>query len=208
MMLEQQATTVEEILRRDVGWAAYALADLQPAFAPFCRWLIGASSAGEGLVLLYDGLTPPALVSVGSADAVEVALATAHLPDAVYLNVPYDHLPVIDRWYDGAADRRPMVRMVYGGELDVVAVNGQGPLRLGPEDVSRIRALYRFGGPFAPDAFAPYQVENGLFYGVAGDEGELLAVGGTHIVDWTRAAWPRSATCTHIRRSVARATQA
>ena len=60
-----------------------------------------------------------------------------------------------------------------------------GLARLGPEAADRIAALYALGGPFTPDAFAPTQVAEGVFYGVAGEDGTLLAVGGTHIVDRT-----------------------
>ena len=48
-----------------------------------------------------------------------------------------------------------------------------------------LNALYACGGPFAPDAFEGYQLDNGVFFGVEGENGELIAAGGTHIVDWT-----------------------
>ncbi len=49
---------------------------------------------------------------------------------------------------------------------------------------ARIRELHAQGGDFTPDAFAPYQAEDGTFFGVADERGRLLAVGGTHVVDW------------------------
>ena len=48
-----------------------------------------------------------------------------------------------------------------------------------------MRVLLAHGGPFTPDAFAEYQVKQGVFFGVEDGAGGLAAVGGTHIVDYT-----------------------
>jgi ribosomal protein S18 acetylase RimI-like enzyme len=53
--------------------------------------------------------------------------------------------------------------------------------------VAAVTALFAHGGAFTPDAFAAHQVESGVFYGVEDATGALAAVGGTHIVDYTRA---------------------
>jgi GNAT superfamily N-acetyltransferase len=52
--------------------------------------------------------------------------------------------------------------------------------------VPAVTALFAHGGAFTPDAFAAHQVESGVFYGVEDATGALAAVGGTHIVDYTR----------------------
>src|SRR5690606_4832660 len=59
------------------------------------------------------------------------------------------------------------------------------PRRLTAADVPLVRTLLAHGGPFAPDAFAEYQVKQGVFFGVEDGAGGLAAVGGTHIVDYT-----------------------
>lgn len=78
-----------------------------------------------------------------------------------------------------------MWRMVWEGPerrlpslADVARVQ-----RLGPADAPALQRLYAQGGPFAPDAFDPYQLDNGLFYGVWEGPEELAAAGGTHIVN-------------------------
>jgi len=92
---------------------------------------------------------------------------------------------VVSRRYDLSQDRRPMWRMVWddqsAGELSPERT--PGVQQLGPGDVPALQRLYAQGGPFAPDAFAPYQLDNGLFYGVWDEAGELAAAGGTHIVN-------------------------
>jgi RimJ/RimL family protein N-acetyltransferase len=176
---------IRDILATDRVWAAYALADLQPAFEPYCRWLVADSHAG--LVLLFSGLEPTVLLSVGAPAAVASALAQAgaagELPADVYLSVREEHLPVIEQIYDGKADQRPMFRMALPKAAAELPTGDGRPRRLVTEDAARLRRLYAHGGPFTPDAFDPYQLADGLFFGIAGDDGELVAAGGTHIVN-------------------------
>lgn len=168
---------IRDILRRDPVWSAYALADLREDLLPLCRW----SVAGNGLALVFTGLEPPILLPVGLSGDVADALAQTELPEEVYLSVRHEHLPAIERWYDVKV-RRVMVRMALGGEVDLPPV-GQPLTRLVLADVPRIEALIALGGPFTPDGFAPYQVADGFFFGVENSAGELVAIGGTHIIN-------------------------
>ncbi|RLT40609.1 MAG: GNAT family N-acetyltransferase [Chloroflexi bacterium] len=184
---------LRQVLRIDPIWSAYALADLRADLLPFCRW----SVAGDGLALVYTGLQPPILLTIGPAEDVAAALAqaaapvasapgTISLPEEVYLSVRHEHLPAVERWYD-VQIRRVMVRMALGQEVTLAPVE-QPLTRLVPADVPAIEALIALGGPYAPDGFAPYQVEDGFFYGVEADAsdgaGGLAAVGGTHILNF------------------------
>lgn len=57
--------------------------------------------------------------------------------------------------------------------------------RLEMVDVPAIEALIGLGGPFAPDAFTPSQVAEGMFIGMVHNTAtgsELVAVAGTHLV--------------------------
>lgn len=181
-------TTIRRILYGDPVWAAYALADLQLGVAHLCRWRLGRSAAGEGLMMSYCGLTPPVLFTFGPPEAVAQALEEAErsgeLPETAYMSIRMEHEPVVSHWYDYSADRRPMLRMVRRslGQDDAPAV--EGLVRLYQDDEQRLRALYDLGGAFAPDAFDPSQLEGGVFYGIETPDGSLLAAGGTHIVDW------------------------
>lgn len=166
---------IRQILYTDPIWAAYGLADLHPDFAPYCRWYRADSS----LVLLYTGLKPPILLTVGPA--IEAALALVPLPERVYLSIREAHHPVIARLYDIAVE--PMYRMALAPERAGGIAASEGVRSLSPADAGRIAALYRHGGPFTPDAFDPYQLENGVFYGIFDEKEQLLAVGGTHAVN-------------------------
>ena len=86
---------------------------------------------------------------------------------------------------------RPMRRMVLADPQAAVrggvrAAVGQtiAPIRLTGACTPDVLQLLAHGGPFAPDAFSPLQIESGVFFGRYAGE-ELLAVGGTHIVDFT-----------------------
>ena len=168
----------------------------------------------SGLVMLYAGLTPPILFAMGPRGAVAAALARAadagHLPDEVYMSIREEHKAAVGHWYDLSAawdDRRPMVRMALAAAASFVAAASAAVLeestrstataaeaaatpavarlqRLNVTDAPRLEVLFAQGGDFAPDAFDAAQIDNGVFYGVEGPGSELLAAGGTHIVDW------------------------
>lgn len=190
--------SLRRILYDDPAWSTYAIADLQPALAHHCRWFAGGCSAhGErtGLILIYSGLQPPVLFATGPAPAVEEALATAAAEDAlpahVYLSLRREHEAAVGRWYNLAgraarADLRPMLRLVLRKSQPLHAAPAPGLVRLHSDDAPRLQRLFAEGGDFAPDAFAPEQLIDGVFYGVEerSSPHELLAAGGTHVVDW------------------------
>lgn len=165
------------ILMHDPVWSAYALADLRADLLPMCRWTV----AGDGLLLIFTGLEPPILLTVGPAADVAAALAEADLPEEVYLSVRQEHMPAVQKHFHGA-EYRVMVRMALGADV-AMPPTAHPVRRLTPADVPAIEALIALGGPFAPDGFAPYQVEDGFFFGAADDEGRLAAIGGTHIIN-------------------------
>jgi ribosomal protein S18 acetylase RimI-like enzyme len=189
---------VSALLQADPVWCAYALADLQPAFLPHCRWYLaddtgmnGSAQAhpsedafeNDGLLLLFTLLQPPILITMGSVDAVASALARAHLPDHVYLNVRVEHLPLVEVYYDVPNGPLHMRRMKLERTPSSPFTPHPQLVRLTRADVERMHALYAHGGPFTPDAFDFYQIENGVFFGIEDRGGDLLAAGGTHIVD-------------------------
>lgn len=203
-MNAERRTQIASLLASDVIWSAYALADLQPEMAPYCRWFVHESGNKRGVALLYSGLTPPVLFLHGDPAALEAAIDGATLPEKVYLSIQEAHEPLIARHYR-CVERRPMWRMALraapfaagaqrrrgdSGEDISGFLSQPFPVetglrlrRLTAEDAAQVERLFAHGGPFTPDAFAPRQIEAGVFYGVENAEGELVAVGGTHIVD-------------------------
>lgn len=185
-------TAIRRILYTDPIWCAYAIGDLQDAVYDRCEWYLDPGRRSDveddSLVMIYPGLQPPVLFAVGAAEAVERALVRmlehSQPPTSAYLSIREEHEPVFARYYDLGADRRPMYRMVLQRAEALESPATPQLVRLLPDDAPRLAALYAQGGEFAPDAFDPWQLVNGVFYGIEDDAGALIAVGGTHIVDW------------------------
>jgi ribosomal protein S18 acetylase RimI-like enzyme len=177
------------ILNRDSVWAAYALGDLAPAYAPYSRWCVAGGTQDGGLILLFSRLSPPALFAMGEPDGVASAIDGTEMPDSIYLLIRQEHFGVVSRYYDlPATNRRNMWRMRLIAP-DTAAIPSALPeglqLRaLEVADKDRMFRLYANGGTFAPDAFDVYQVEDGTFFGVTDNQGEIVASGGTHVVNW------------------------
>ncbi len=181
---------VRRMLSTDPIWAAYALADLQPGYAADCRWMTVTTTAGEAVALVYRGLEPPVLFTMGHPQALAALLAQADLPEAIYLSIDEGHLPVVSHHY-AIEEVRPMWRMVLADTQAVLHCSASSAerqdfavTRLAGEYAADVLQLLTHGGPFTPDAFSPAQMDNGVFFGLYVGQ-ELLAVGGTHIVDFT-----------------------
>ena len=168
---------VRDILSQDPVWAAYAIADLRPDLARYCRWTVAPDASG--LALLFTGLEPPILLSVGTPDGVSAALNDAVLPDEVFLSVRTSHLPAVRRHYP-RIDRHDMLRMTLPQGQNV-PVPSMSTIPLSSADEHRLQTLYRHGGEFAPDAFTVSQLQDGYFFGIEDENGALAAAGGTHI---------------------------
>jgi ribosomal protein S18 acetylase RimI-like enzyme len=177
-----------EILARlesDRLYAAYAIGDLEPDLFAQCRWWL-AEEAGRqerwAQILLFSGLEPPALFCMGEPVGVAAALDRAPLPTRVYLTARPEHWrDVEDRYHLRFAN--PMLRMV----LDAARfrpVEHPFVCRLGPSDVDRLQELYDHGEDDDVDGYAPFQLESGVFHGMAEREGSgtLVSAAGTHLV--------------------------
>lgn len=201
-------------MQSDPIWAAYAIGDLEPFQFAWCTWYLAEDAAGRpaALALIYRRLDPPVLLLMGEAAAATAILEQAPLPERLYVSAREAHLPPLLARYDFSADRvRPMLRMATTtasfrpAPADAAAAGFPCPSlrRLEPVDVPAIEALLAEDDPFAPDAFTPAQVAEGVFYGVeAADERTkagapedgaaptLRAVAGTHLVapGWCVAA--------------------
>ncbi len=174
---------IQSILQRDPIWSVYAIADLQPTFADHCRWSVVDDSRGQAVLLLFTALHPPILFAIGDEAAVALALAGDTWPAQIYVTLRPEHLPLMDVYYMLGEPHR-MVRMVLSEGIRFTPPTTLPLVRLQPTDAAAIRTLYAHGGPFTPDYFDPYQLDDGVFYGVKDETGDLCAVGGTHIIAW------------------------
>ena len=171
-------------LRQDRFYAAYAIGDLEPDFFPQCEWF----AAGDGgriqaLALHFTGLDPHALFAMGASDGLPLILGSALRPERAYFTCRSEHLPAIQAFYSlGKIEK--MLRMTVRHE-DFQPVAGNA-LKLSPGYSSELKRLYKLGENRGESvvAFSPYQLAQGVFYGV-GKRGRLIAAAGTHLVALT-----------------------
>ena len=167
------------VLERDRLYAAYAIADLEPEMFQHTHWYL---AEGEGqafsLALLFTALDPDVLFLMGDAAGLAVILGSALRPRRVFVTAQSEHLSTLKAFYRlGQAERT--LRMV----LDVNAfrpASGKA-LRLSPAYARQLERLYTMG---QGNAFSPYQVAQGVFYGVT-DKDRLVSTAGTHVISET-----------------------
>jgi len=166
-------------LQQDRTYAAYAIGDLESSLFTQCQWF-GAEDDGkmQALTLFFTGLQPPALFTLGDIAGVAAILASALQPKRAYFTCPAEHLPVVEAFY--ALDEiEHMFRMAIA-PADFRPFPGP-TINLEFSHLDALRQLYRLGGG---DAFAPYQLREGIYYGIEVG-GQLVSVAGTHLISPT-----------------------
>jgi ribosomal protein S18 acetylase RimI-like enzyme len=157
-------------LRTDIPWSLYALADLDDPLFADCEWW----SSGDALTLVYHGISIRPIVVWGSPADVRALLG--ELPvESGYLNLRSEHFEAARGIY-GYRERHEMHRMI----LDDLRPREAATEPLGADHLAEIEALYATGDG-GGIAFGAFQLETGFFRGIRRN-GELVAVGGVHVV--------------------------
>ena len=166
------------MLERDRPWAAYAIGDLSPGFAPHCEWRL--ADGDEALVLAYRGFDPPVAFAMGAdlaisslLDEVDASQLSLHLKVSTLSALPPAYAP---------ATVKPMWRMLLDRERFEVADDRAVDVLSG-DDLEEIAGLYQDGQARdeSPDFFFAGMLDQGTFRGIR-EEGRLLAVAGTHLM--------------------------
>jgi ribosomal protein S18 acetylase RimI-like enzyme len=179
----KERDTIRCYLNSDRLYAAYALGDLEPSLYAQCRWwlaepTLAATDEAWALVLHFAGLAPHAVVCLGKPDGVGLLLAQTPLPDVIYLICREEHLQPARRSLSLPTPHQ-MARMVLDSDRFRPAPSGNA-VHLTLEDLDALRGLYALDPDFAK-AFAPYQLADGVFYGVKVED-TMVSVAGTHLV--------------------------
>lgn len=169
-----------QLLNADRAYSAYAIGDLEPALFDQCEWFLAQHERGPwAIALLFKGLDPHALLLYGDPRGSAVVLGTAMRPARAYSILQENHLGALEAHY-ALAEQKRMVRMVWNAAHPLPAPN---PLafRLTGANLTDLQSLYRI---YAEVHFSPYQLLDGVFYGIERD-GRLVSVAGTHLVSPT-----------------------
>ncbi len=170
---------IYDFLKKDRLYAAYAICDLEPALFRQCQWY-ASSTNGQltTLCLLFKGLPPDRAFVMGSAKGLVPILQQFLKTTTAYLACRAHHLDAVNRYYS-LRKVEVMDRMVLRPE-GFTGVDGPVQ-RLGPGHIPRLQDLYRSYGDVA---FAPYQLDQGILYGIERED-RLVATAGTHLVSRT-----------------------
>ncbi len=170
---------IYDLLRQDRLYGAYAIGDLEPALFKWCEWHASSRNGRlTSLCLSFRRMTPHRVFLMGSGQDLEPILEGALKTSRAYFSCRLRHLVVIRRFYT-LQRVQLMLRMVLKPER-FTPVEGVVS-RMGPGDAGLLHDLYRWYGDVA---FAPYQLEQGVFYGVERG-GKIVASAGTHLVSRT-----------------------
>jgi ribosomal protein S18 acetylase RimI-like enzyme len=113
---------------------------------------------------------------MGEPVGIAMILGTALRPDGAMFLCREEHLPVLRAHYV-TPEAEAMLRMTLSA-ADFRPVTAYGVDRLGPGYAGELARLYASAHG---NAFSPYQLALGVFYG-AKQRGQLVSAAGTHIV--------------------------
>lgn len=178
----RQTTDKEEIaafLNRDRPYAGYALCDLEDEYFQACRWLLSADAQGEarGLAMEFGRLDPMILFVMGEPEAIRAALEQGLTPAYMQLTARAEHLPALEQRYR-LRHIREMLRMTVRKDDFQMAKEQARAERLTARDLPELNRIYRMA---SASAFAAYQLESGIFYGIKVN-GRLVSTAGTHVI--------------------------
>ena len=158
-------------LNQDREWSLYALADLDDGLFEHCDWF---GCGEDGLALVFRALAIRPIFVIGDGAATRELLA--ELPETRgYLNLKPHQLYAAAGVFEFRV-RHEMRRMVLA---DFRPREGS-PEPLSREHCGEIERLFA-SGDGGGIAFAPFQLDSGLFRGIRRG-GELVAAAGTQVV--------------------------
>lgn len=180
MITAELRDRIRHQLERDRIWSAYALADLDPTEDHHCEWLVRDS----GVVLIYQGLQPAALIAHGDPEDVRGLLPRIPSSHYVFLLMGIHRVLLTDQLQVEVEQK--MWRMALKPE-DFPGTSGDD---VNPITIADLEAITNLFGEHRdqPDAFHPDQMRVGPFYGIW-DQGNLVSMAGIHVLSrWANVA--------------------
>lgn len=169
------------LLSTDPVSAAYLLGDLAEPFFSQCRWLVAAYRGRlEGVVLLYSGLSVPAILSFGAPDAVEATLShfAGELPRTCYAKIALEHADFFPKYFGLEHVERLWTMGIEAAALTPPARAFTTTVLSKESPLPPIAALY---ADYPGNYFEPSQLESGLYVGAFAND-QLVAIAGTLVL--------------------------
>ena len=173
---------IAAFLNRDRLYAGYALCDLEEEYADACQWFLVHDAGGDvrGLAMEFGRLDPVVLFLMGAPEAVRAPLEHDLAPAFIQVSAQPAHLPALEPRYR-LRHVREMLRMAVSKADFCPAREQERAELLTTRDLAELNRIYRMA---SGTAFAPYQLESGIFYGIK-VEGRLVSTAGTHVISPT-----------------------
>jgi GNAT superfamily N-acetyltransferase len=170
-------TRIRGLLDRDRAWAAYAIGDLSPEFAPYCSWHVPSDDAAA-LLLVYRGFDLPIAFTLGPPAHLAPLFQEIEAP-RLSLQVRPEVIDALSATYRPTHTRTVWRMVVEPSEFQ--PAGGYDVVRLDQSDLAAVSALYDEGGRHGegPKFFDPRMLQQRSFRGVK-DGMDLVAIAGTH----------------------------
>ncbi|TMB99484.1 MAG: GNAT family N-acetyltransferase [Chloroflexi bacterium] len=190
----REPSAMRSMLSEDRAYAAYALAQLDPARFHLSEWLVASSVDGQSALVVHStGGLGRALFAQGDPGAVDAILSLHPGARFCFGSLRPQHRSVLEKYF---FITRPqiMTRMTVTPETFTPAA-GEAH-RLTGRHVADVNRLYSTDG--GPTAYHRSHLEEGVYYGVRAD-GRLAAIAGTHVVSHAEGVAVVGNVFTHAR---------
>lgn len=168
---------IRRLIEHDRAYAAYAIAQLDPALFEDNEWWLATGPAGrEALVVHSTSGLGNALFAIGDPEALDVVLSLHPGPRFTFGSLRLEHRAVTEKHYILS---RPQLMTRMSVKKDAFEPVTGPAVRLGPSDVSDVNKIYSIEG--GPTAYRSVHLEDGVYYGVYLG-GRLVSIAGTHVV--------------------------
>jgi RimJ/RimL family protein N-acetyltransferase len=169
---------LEALLRRDVLWGGYGLADLDDAHFTRTQWFL-SDEDGRGLMLIYRFAGRASVITYGDGVAAAEIVSAVDLDGPCDLHLPTSHMSTAGALFEGRFE--PYARMgVERMDFRPVPLPKDIAVReLGPQDLDEVRAIQRH---YPDTAFQEDHLGEELYLAaLRRADGRMLAMAGTHV---------------------------
>ncbi len=167
---------IRQLLWLERAYAAYALAQLDPALFRLSEWYGASGPDGAGLVLHSRGGLGRALFVLGHPTAVEAALSLHPGPRFSFGSLRPEHRQSIEKFFVCTRPQTMLRMSVTRARFKPV---GGEAVRLTGRDIGAINRLYATES--GSSAYHARHIEEGTYYGVSINN-LLVSIAGTHVV--------------------------
>ena len=173
--------TAREVIRRmlepERAYAAYALAQLDPALFPRNEWILSRGPGGDQALLVHSrGGLGNALFAIGDPAALNAALSLHPGSRFSFGSVRLEHKQIAEKYY---VLTRPQLMQRMAVTAETFEDIPGSAVRLTGGDITHVNRLYSLEG--GPTAYTPAHMVEGTYYGVYLG-GDLVSIAGTHVV--------------------------